>query len=288
MEDRAKRQGVSSLPSAIDSWELGENNLLVAIIILFVLGIALASIALLLLTGKPSSLTRIIAGLLGAFAGSVIGATMTILIDKRLQRGPLSQMLLVLERTVGSTMTSPEGDLAALRTLWHHYHLTLIDGQPTWRYSLFRFDEYPSIGSLTTRIVLNDAEGEPHEYRIEAAVRGSRLIVTQTPMQGQEAPAIEVYPHILHDFRRVHAGLGIMQTWDGDEIFSPVLLSHVPLCEITSVGPIDQAGATCLASHWEKTFAPLGKLLREPAVVNERRVVAGRYLWDMLRGRVIP
>jgi hypothetical protein len=266
-------------PGIIDSWQFGEKNLLWAILILFVLGITSAAIALLLLSGKPSSLTRVVAGLVGALAGAVIGATMTILIDKRVQQGPLSQMLQLLERTIDSTMTSPERDLAGLRTVWHHYHLTLIDGHPTWRYSIFRFDEDLSIGSLTSRIINDDPEGEPHEYRVDAAVRGSRLIVTQTPLRGQEAPAVEIFPHILQDFRRIHAGLGVMQTWDGDEIFGPVLLSHASLCDEPTAGSMSRADARHLTTLWEKTFAPLGELLRDKDSREAKR------LWQVLRRR---
>ncbi|HEX3691757.1 MAG TPA: hypothetical protein VHU13_00290 [Solirubrobacteraceae bacterium] len=226
------------------------------------LGVALATVALLLLAGKPTSLDRVLAGLIGALAGAVVGSSLTILIDKRLQRGPVSQMLEVLEKTLGSTMTSVESDLAGLRTVWHHYHLTVVKGTPTWRYEIFNFDRDLSIGSLTASVASRDSDGEPHDYRIDAAVRGSRLILTQTALQGQEAPMVEIFPYILHDFRTTHAGVGIVQTWDGIEILSSALLSRRPLFEGSEADVISDEQSRHLTALWEEIFGDFGKFLR--------------------------
>jgi hypothetical protein len=138
----------------------------------------------------------------------------------------------------------------------------VIEGQPKWRYEIFHFDSDVSIGSLTTMVASRDPDGEPHDYRIDAAVRGSRLILTQTALQGQEAPMVEIFPYILHDFRTTHAGVGIVQTWDGVEILSSALLSRRPLCDVSESDSLNEDQAKHLTELWESTFGDFGRLLR--------------------------
>jgi hypothetical protein len=249
-------------PALSEAWRFGERNLFAAITILCLLGGSLAAIAVLMLTNKPDTFERVGAGLIGTFAGALIGTSITILVDRRLQRGPLSQMVMILEDTLSSTMRSAERDLAGLRTRWHHYHLTVIKGQPKWRYEMFEFAGDASIGSLSTTVTSIDPDGESHEYRIEAAVRGARLIVTHTPLRGREAPVVEIFPHMLYEFTGVHAGVGIIQTWDRDEVLTPTLFSHTPLCDISEPGFVDTELAACLNDYWNDAFGDLGRLLR--------------------------
>lgn len=260
---RTNAAGTSSLEQ--EGWRIGEVSLLWAVSILLALGLALAAIGLLMLTGVPSTSLRVIAGLVSATAGGIIGASLSILVSRSLDYSALAQMRLTLERTVRSSLTAPEREIATLRHVWHHYHLTLVDGQPTWRYGLFRFDNHATIGSLTADVSVPDAQRSDvmHPYRIDAATRGSRLVLTQTALHGGEAPAVEVFPHVDHQFQHVHTGVGIVQTWDGKEALVPVLMSRQAIVDALP-GSVEGAAATALDERWRDRAGGLIRLLPTP------------------------
>lgn len=247
---------------------MGERGIVVAIVLLLALGGALAAVALLLLAGRPSTLVRLTSALVGAFAGGVIGACLSILVSRALDYSALAQMRQTLERTVASSLTSPDHDLERLRRVWHHYHTTLVDGRTTWRYTVFRFDNHATVGSLVADVSEIAADGSTHSYHVAAAARGSRLILVQTTFHGKEAPAIEVFPHLLYDFRPVHAGVGVMQSWDSDEVLSSILLSHRPLTDAEEPGSLSASDAAKLDAIWRESFTAVRDLLparRAPA-----------------------
>lgn len=259
----AESQPYSAKPE--DGWRFSESNLMWGVVMLLALGSALAVIALLLAGRHPSTLVRISAGIVGALAGALVGASVTIVVHKRLNHSPLTQVRLLLERTVDSSMTSPEAEIADLRTTWHHYYRTLINQRSVWRYNTISFSRAPGVGSLSTETTLADPRETLHRYMIEAAVRGPRLIISQTPLHGREAATIEVYPHILYKFLAVHAGVGLMQTWDGDEITSRCILSQQPLIQPTEKHAVPDCHFSELDDAWELAFAHIQDSLTHPA-----------------------
>jgi hypothetical protein len=204
-----------------------------------------------------------LSAVIGALAGGIVGATLSILVSRALDYGPLAQMQATLERTATSTLTAPESELQGLRRVWHHYHQTLVDGKATWRYGIFSFDNHGSAGALTADVAYDDVAdtNRKHVYRLDAATRGPRLILVQTPLQGAEAPTVEIFPHVRHGFRDRHAGIGVVQTWDGREVLSATLLSVRALTSNRRPGTVDPREAQALDDAWATAFQELAQLL---------------------------
>ncbi len=245
-----------------DPWQLSERNLLWGVTVLLALGIAMALIALLLAADHPSTAGRAASAIAGAFAGALIGTSVTILVHRRLDYSPITQVRLLLEQTIESSMTSSEDDVSPVRTTWHHYYHSLIDHQIVWRYHTISFNEAVGIGSLSTQAAISDPEGTPHMYRVEGAVRGPRLILTLVPLHGRESAAVEVFPHFLYEFRSLHAGVGLMQTWDGDEIVGRCLLSQSSIIEGND-SRVPDGSVAQLEARWEKAFIGIRNSLVE-------------------------
>jgi hypothetical protein len=259
-------------PSSTDGWPAAERGLERSVVLLLALGVALAAIALLLLTDDPSTVMRVSSAMIGALAGGIVGASLSAVVNRSLDYAPLAQMRSILERTTTSRLSAPEHEVRDLRRVWHHYHQTLIAGRVTWRYGVLRFDNHAAIGTLTADLAHADVEhgGTTHVYRVDAATRGPRMILVQSPLQGTEAPALEVFPHLLYEFRRVHAGIGVMQTWDGQEVLSATLLSPRPLTAARRAGSIPAAEAERLDHIWHAAFASIRSLVPPQALTGER------------------
>jgi hypothetical protein len=227
------------------------------------LGVTLALAALLLLSGTPSTSARIASGLISSLAGGIIGASLSILVNRSFDYSALARMRLTLERTISSTLTAPEHEISDLRVAWHQYHLTVVEGRPKWTYTAVPFDNNAAIGSLTADVGVLDARspGVTHVYRMEAATRGARLILTELALRGDEAPAVSVFPHIRHGFRSVHAGFAVLQTWDGDEVLTPTLLSQHPLIPTGEPGLVGADGAVTLDAEWREALGSVRVLL---------------------------
>lgn len=250
---------------AHDAWQLSEANLLWGVVVLLALGMALAVIALLLATHHPSTVVRVASAIAGALAGGLIGTSVTILVHRRLDYSPLTQVRVLLEQTIESSMTSAEDDVGPVRTTWHHYYQSLIDRQVIWRYHVMTFGQAVGIGSLSTQSAISDPQGVPHVYRVEGAVRGPRLILTLLPLHGRESAAVEIFPHFLYEFRTLHAGVGLMQTWDGGEIVGRCLLSQAPVIP-TDDTLVPREHLAQLDASWRKAFSGVRNALDDTDV----------------------
>ncbi|HET6449575.1 MAG TPA: hypothetical protein VFG31_10750 [Conexibacter sp.] len=245
------------------AWKLGERRLAAMLVLLFVLGAVLVTLALVLVAGRPSTSTRVIAGLLGALAGGLIGATISTLVGRSLNYGPITQVRTMLERTIVSTLTSHEHELSPLRERWHHYHLTIVDGRETWRYTPLPFDRDVAVGSLAADAPVADPlDAEiAHFYRVEAGARGPRVLLTQTSIGSKEAPGIEIFPQVLYDLRQVHAGVAVIHTWDGHDALAPALLSRNRLVPTEIAGSVPACDAAQLSRRWADDFRRVHNLL---------------------------
>jgi hypothetical protein len=256
-----------------EAWRLSERNLLLGVGALLALGIALGAIAFLVVGQKPSISGRVGSGIAGSFAGALVGTSMTILLSRLLDHSPLAQVRELLARSIGSSMTSAEGDVSPLRATWHHYYTTLIDGQMTWRYNRIAFGIASGVGTLSTETLIEAPDGIAHPYRVEAAVRGPRLILTQTALHGKESAAVEVFPHIGFGFRTVHAGVGLMQSWDGSEIAARCIMSRQPLAQSSEVSAVEETGFAALDAAWESAFAGIRDFVAGPREPDDQQPV---------------
>lgn len=266
---RERIQGVGSGGSPRDAQRQQLGSMLFLIL---GLGIALSAIALLLLQASATTGTRIASGIVGALAGGLIGASISNFVNRQYDRPVLDEIQDLLLRTSSSSVTSPEADLQHLRRLWHHYHLTFSEGQPVWRYSLTRFDNHSAIGALTADVPVMDilAGRPPHIYKTTGAVWDRRLVLLQTRIEGDEAAFVGIFPDVS-GFQPVHAGVAIMQSWSGDDVLAPTLISSSPLLLEQDEGSIvDVESTQALHSLWQEHFGRVRRLLPEPSPVSKR------------------
>lgn len=229
------------------------------------LGLALTAIALLLLQAHPSTGARVASGLVGAVAGALVGASISNFINSQYDRPILHEVRDLLVRTSECALTSPETALEHLRKRWHHYHLTIINGKPVWRYVQVPFDNHSAVGALTADAPEVNAIGSrpPRVYKTDAAVWDRRLVLLQTRVEGDEAAVVEIFPDVS-GFQSVHAGVGVMQSWSGPDVLVPVLISDLPILPKQVEGTItDAAPMQVLEALWSEHFAHVRHLLPE-------------------------
>lgn len=227
------------------------------------LGLALTVIALLLVQTHPSTGARVASGLVGAVAGALVGASISNFINSQYDRPVLHEVRDLLLRTSACAVTSPETALEPLRKRWHHYHLTVINNQPVWRYVQVPFDNHSAVGALTADAHVVDAiDGRPlRVYKTDAAIWDRRLVFLQTRSEGDEDAVVEIFPNVS-GFQAVHAGVGIMQSWSGHDVLVPTLISESPLLRDQEEGSItDIASVQKLEAVWSNQFAPVRQML---------------------------
>lgn len=227
------------------------------------LGLALTVIALLLLQAHPSTGARVASGLVGAVAGALVGASISNFINSQYDRPVMQEVRDLLLRTSACALTSPETALEHLRKRWHHYHLTIINGKPVWRYVQVPFDNHSAVGALTADAPEVNAIGNrpPRVYKTDAAVWDRRLVLLQTRIEGDEAAVVEIFPDVS-GFQSMHAGVGVMQSWSGPDVLVPVLISDSPILigqvegSITDVVPMQ-----VLEALWSEHFSQVRHML---------------------------
>jgi hypothetical protein len=164
---------------------------------------------------------------------------------------------------MGTRFSSDEADLRPLRTDWHHYHLTALDGRYVWRYLVFAMSRSTGPGHLETTIETGDGKGHVLVYRVEGGVRGGQLVLLLTsPGGGVGSESTEVFPQVLtHGYRTHHCGIGLFQTWEGTETVGRVVISRKPLASGTLGAPVPEDEQHLLDALWERDFPAYGALV---------------------------
>jgi hypothetical protein len=89
-------------------------------------------------------------------------------------------------------------------------------------------------------------------------VRGDRLIILSTKMDGREPVLTEVYPEFSsRDYQSTHCGAMFMQTWDGSDVLTKTILSLTPLVD-RDEGTVPDEHFVVLDRVWQRGFSKHG------------------------------
>jgi hypothetical protein len=133
-----------------------------------------------------------------------------------------------------NSLTSEEALIKDLRLAWHVYLVTKIDGNFYWRHAVFDFSKVSIPGRLEAVIIdQNPTSKKTQHLRVEGGVRGSRLVMLLSAMEGKEI-AIYVFPSVEQHLDAVYCGVSCITTWDKTSAISPAIMSESPIQEDTS------------------------------------------------------
>ncbi len=226
--------------------------------------------------GSPQLLTSAVFGnTLLAFGSALVGACLSIAVGRLGETLATERMIELVDelksdlvRTTTSRMVSDESDLQPLRRKMYHYHLTSVDGVLMWRHRIYNFHESGGIGVLRTVVSVDDPRGGTHQYEIEVGVRGTRVVVVQRRLQGQEDVVVGVYPQMLHGFKSTHFGICILQNWDSESVLTKCILSYEPVLPEQAPGAVPPDKAAELDTLWGREFARVNRLLVNQATAG--------------------
>jgi hypothetical protein len=216
----------------------------------------------------PSLSGEIVGGVLISFGSAIVGAVVSTFVTRQTGQDLLEDIRSVIANSLECKFTSTEDTLAPIRHDWFHYHVTGVQNHYIWRHDIYRFRHSASVASLVANIVVkDDSPGMRHQYRLEAGVRGTRLIIIQTRIDGNELPVIQVYPDMAESFRSTHCGIILNQDWDGHNIISKSILSRTRLIAGLEEGSVDAAHFATLDRIWSEGFEQ-GCIMFPPPVAN--------------------
>jgi hypothetical protein len=131
-----------------------------------------------------------------------------------------------------------------------------------------------NVDGLLEVTVTDVNQGREHMYRAEVAVRGDRMILVESRIDGSEPPIVAVVPFFTEMYRTVHAGIAVVRSWDGTDILTKCLWSLAPL--VTSQGSeVSDEESVELDRIWAATFSRDSRILPDvtdaPAGVVDAR-----------------
>lgn len=214
----------------------------IAVILLFLLGIAGVAIGLLgehLLRDTPAMVTSMVS----VFGAALFGASLSMIIEELLgtEVRDIWHYLTAKER-----FDSAPDYLDAVVGVWHVYYLTKANGERIWKYVTYALAKGDSGKSITGHFSVLDQHGRPRYYAIEAGVRGDSLIAVFRATSGRENDSIEVVPRMTHTHLDRHVGLQMLETWDGELGISLSLYSRDKLVD-DPVGTVRSGSAKLTA-----------------------------------------
>lgn len=208
----------------------------------------------------------LIGGVIGEFAiaiavgGAILGSSLSGWLSKKDILRVEQNTLAVLEKTLTSKFRSKEENLINYRKEWHIYHVSEINKETVWRHHHFDFSCNHSVGSLNCEVKSSDKNGDQSSYFVEGGVRDSRLIIFEKAKGSEEPVGIYILPLFCEAFHTTHHGFGIIKSWDGNSILSPVIMSRKPLPDIKSQETLGKEDGQKLDIVWEGEFTRLHKV----------------------------
>jgi hypothetical protein len=213
-------------------------------------------------SNHPSVASQVVAGVLTAVGGGILGAVISILVARSSDRDTLAHVAEVLERSLTSELRSDDRRLSPLRAeQWHHYYLTTLRGEHVWRYEKYPFQLSAQVGSLAVEVDVVTDNGNVFPYLVEAFVRHERLTIVSSKARDNTNVFVEVFPQFDGELSE-YFGIGFVRTWDATNIVTKTILSQQPLKGITGTGPTLSADdGHQLDAIWKTGFQRLNDVL---------------------------
>ncbi|GHJ45830.1 hypothetical protein Cs7R123_31720 [Catellatospora sp. TT07R-123] len=216
------------------------------------LGATLTVLGVYVQSTAESPVANVVAGTLAALGGGVIGATISLYFAAGEGRDALYAVRELLAGSFAARIRSAEADLKPVRQVWHYYYLTERGGAFLWRYWTYRFDQGGVPSSLATEIT-DISNGKEHVYRVEVGVRGGRMIMVESPAQGNEPPIIAVTPNFTEVYQNIRAGVVLLKSWDGNDLLTKCLWSTSPLARADGLEVVVE-DEPILEDVWDRVF----------------------------------
>lgn len=234
------------------------SNFTARVWLIFTLGVAMTGfgVSYAAATGAsgkgPSLLNIVIAGVLTAVGGGIVGAIISIVIATASDRDTVETVQEILRTSLESRFLSDEDRLLPMRRLWHHYFLTTTGGVSAWYYEVLDFRQATATASLTTTLAVEDPAGSKIEYKFEVGARGDHLYILSMVEGTRQTAVSEVFPRVL-DFSASHFGIMLAHDWDGRSALSRTIISLTPLIQ-AEPGVVPESAAVTLDESWDAGF----------------------------------
>lgn len=169
--------------------------------------------------------------------------------------------------TIG--FASDEERIKNFRQKWHHYHVTKMGNKYIWRHAIFDFSRLNVKGRLTGEVIFTNMAGEKLSYHVEAGMRDDRWVCLAKPTIGNEPTMVEIQPFMGQYYLEKQFGVAVVQTWDGEFILTPAIMSKKPIQGTEGIENISPEISEQLDKIWNDGFRKMHIIL--PRVVTKEQ-----------------
>ncbi|QEI12892.1 hypothetical protein [Cellvibrio japonicus] len=228
-----------------------------SLILMFILGILIVSIAALL---EDSQFIKTV---LTPIGGVIIGFGLTSVISLVFSPTPFEGVLRMINELLLIPWRSKEEELIPFRRRFFGYLYTTRDGVGKWIYRDFDFGnaELPGYLHATIQYPLNVNTTAKYQY-YGFPVKNRLILIGVNSHLKNEPAVVQIIPK--YGQSGIYAGLAILETISGENIITPTLLSAEKLVDINNYGVINDAEAEShLNRLWKREFKSSLHLLPE-------------------------
>lgn len=207
--------------------------------------------------------SQIVIALGSAFLGASLGYWLSALLAAGSTRD--------LKQLVGELRARPIASVAPsdhfFDSRWHFYLPRIRAGKEQWIHMVVDCPTCVSRRSLAGMFVVRDPQGERKRHFIEVERRDNRLLFYIKPVEANESIAVVLFPTFFSGLEAgMHAGVGFVQTYDGDETMIPAVLSESHIVATRREGAVEADEGEDLRKVWSVRFA--GFLAHVPTSVS--------------------
>lgn len=211
-----------------------------------------------------------------AFVGASFGGLLTRLSNKTSHFKHEQRVLSYLESMKGLVspgLTSKPDAINNFRKKYYLYHATRKQKQFIWVCSDLDFSNKTTPNKLLSEIKIQRDEDSPLEYSCEGFIRGSRLVIVRSAMQGAEPPGIYIFPTFSDEYRETKTGFLAHVNYDSEHSLSAALISTKKLHNSESDINVPESDLERLNNIWEENKGAIKHILSMPTKSEDEEVL---------------
>lgn len=196
-----------------------------------------------------------------AITGSVtLGTCIGIILNGISKASEKESIAHMIEVAFTSHLHAPDESLEPYRKVWHHYHISENNGETFWRYNIFDCSLQIPNKLVAQYSTISPNNNKKRSFSVEGFVLHDKLVFVGRIIGGTEKPFIEIFPRASEDFRENMIGISYLQTFDENEIASPVVLSDhkLELGVKYDLGTVPNEAMEVLSKKWNSQAKRLG------------------------------
>ncbi len=143
-----------------------------------------------------------------------------------------------LARKIELPVVSSGTTIEPLRKKYYTYFISVKDQKAHWRHTQEDYRNYYSGNYLYTQKSNKDDDGSQIYYESIIFAIKNRALRLVAPHKIEGPAVLCIFNNFISEYNSIKVGIGVWESWDGEDIVGPIIMSTKPIQKWTTNGSV--------------------------------------------------